>query len=83
MALTTHPHLVLKLKKEESHTFTPPLDLCGLFYGELTFINNMDSVTKKKKYDGIFKTIAIAIKYAWHGCSYTKKFHGAKSLSST
>jgi hypothetical protein len=34
VALTTHPHLVPRLKKEYSYTFTPPLGLRGLFEGE-------------------------------------------------
>jgi hypothetical protein len=29
--LATHPHLALRLKKEFSYTFTPPLGLRGLF----------------------------------------------------
>jgi len=35
VALTTHPHLVLRLRKEQSYTSTPPLGLHGLFWGEL------------------------------------------------
>jgi len=35
MALTTHPHLAPRLKKEWSYTSTPSLGLCGLFYSEL------------------------------------------------
>ena len=35
MALATPPHLAPKLKKEYSYTFTPPLDICDLLYGEL------------------------------------------------
>jgi hypothetical protein len=31
VALTTHPHLVPRLKKEYSYTTTPPLGLCGQF----------------------------------------------------
>jgi hypothetical protein len=31
MALTTHPHLALRLKEEQSYTSTPPLGLHGLF----------------------------------------------------
>jgi hypothetical protein len=30
-ALITHPHLVLRLRKEWSYTSTPPLGLRGLF----------------------------------------------------
>jgi hypothetical protein len=36
-ALNTHPHLEPRLKKEWSCTFTPPLGLHGLFWGELYF----------------------------------------------
>ena len=36
MALTTHPHLALKLKHENSYTYIPPLGLYGLLYGELS-----------------------------------------------
>jgi len=32
VALTTHPYLAPRLKKEQSYTSTPPLDLRGLFY---------------------------------------------------
>ena len=35
VALTTHPNLTLRLKKEYSYTSTPPRGLHGLFYGEL------------------------------------------------
>jgi hypothetical protein len=35
MALITHPHLVLRLKKEYSYTSTPPLGLHGLLQGHL------------------------------------------------
>jgi len=35
MALTTHPHLVPRLKKEQSYTPTPPLVLHGLFFDKL------------------------------------------------
>jgi len=35
--LTTHSHLVPRLKKEYSYTSTPLLGLHGLFYGELCF----------------------------------------------
>jgi hypothetical protein len=35
VALITHPHLALRLKKEESYTSTPPLGFHGLLYGEL------------------------------------------------
>jgi hypothetical protein len=31
VALTTHPHLAPRLKKEYSYTFTPLLGLLGLF----------------------------------------------------
>jgi hypothetical protein len=31
VALTTHSHLALRLKKEQSYTSTPLLGLCGLF----------------------------------------------------
>jgi len=34
MALTTHPHLAPRLKKEHSYIYTFPLVLRGLFYGE-------------------------------------------------
>ena len=33
-ALTTHPHLALRLKQEYSYTSTPPLGLYDLLYGE-------------------------------------------------
>ena len=36
MALTTHPHLASRLKKECSYTSTIPLSLHRLFQGELT-----------------------------------------------
>jgi len=39
MALTTHPHLVLRLKKEYSYTSTPPLGLHGLLQGELYLVS--------------------------------------------
>jgi len=32
---TTHPHLALRFKKEQSYTSTPPMGLRGLFYGKL------------------------------------------------
>ena len=35
MALTIHPHVEPRLKKEQSYTFTSPLGLRGLFQGEL------------------------------------------------
>jgi len=35
VALTTHPHLEPRLQKEKSYTYTPPLGLCGLFWGEI------------------------------------------------
>ena len=35
MALTTHLHLVPRLKEEQSYTSTPPQGLHGLFQGEL------------------------------------------------
>jgi hypothetical protein len=35
MVVTTHPHLVARLKKKLSYTFTSPLGLCGLLQGEL------------------------------------------------
>ena len=35
VALANHPHLVPRLKKEQSHTSTPPLGLYGLFQGEI------------------------------------------------
>ena len=31
------PHLATRLKKEQSYTSTPPLDLRGLFWGETSF----------------------------------------------
>ena len=31
VTLTTHPHLALRLRKEQSYTSTPPLALRGLF----------------------------------------------------
>jgi len=34
VVLTTHPHLVPRLKKEKSYTSAPPLRLRGLFWGE-------------------------------------------------
>ena len=37
MALTTHPHLAPRLKKEYVGTSTSPLGFRGLFYGELYF----------------------------------------------
>jgi len=46
IALTTHLHLVPKLKKEHSYTAITPMGLHGLLYGEvylykriLTFLN--------------------------------------------
>jgi len=38
------PHLVPRLKKEWSYTSTPPLGLCGLFWGELTFSSTIPNV---------------------------------------
>jgi len=38
MAVTTHPHLMLRLKKENSYTPTPPVALHGPFYGELNSV---------------------------------------------
>jgi hypothetical protein len=35
VALTTHTYLAPRLKKEWMYTSTPPLDLSGLFLGEL------------------------------------------------
>jgi hypothetical protein len=35
VALTPHPHLAPRLKKEYSYTSTPFLDLRGLLYGEI------------------------------------------------
>jgi len=35
MALTTHPHLAPRLKKEYSYISISPLVLRGLFYGEI------------------------------------------------
>jgi len=35
VALTTHPHLAPRLRKEYSYTSIPPLGLRGLFQGEL------------------------------------------------
>jgi hypothetical protein len=35
VALTTHPNLVPRLKKEYSYTSTPPLRLHGLLQGDL------------------------------------------------
>jgi hypothetical protein len=35
-ALTTHPHLALKLKQEYSYTSTLPLGFYDLLYGELS-----------------------------------------------
>jgi hypothetical protein len=35
MALTTHLHLSLRIKKEQSYTSTPSLGLLGLVLGEL------------------------------------------------
>jgi len=35
MGLTAHSHLALRLKKEYSYTYTPPLGLHGLFQGDL------------------------------------------------
>jgi hypothetical protein len=35
MALTTHPHLAPRLKKEQSYIYTPRLGLHGLFQGQL------------------------------------------------
>jgi len=35
VALTTHPHLASRLKKEYSYTSAPVLDLRGLFFGEI------------------------------------------------
>ena len=37
VALTTHPHLAPRLKKQYSHISTRPLGLHGLFYGEIYF----------------------------------------------
>jgi hypothetical protein len=37
MALTTHLDLAKKLKKEQSHTSTPPVGLNGLLSGEIYF----------------------------------------------
>jgi len=47
MALTIHPHLVPRLKKEQSYTFTPPLCLHDSFWCELylvAFYSNLTSV---------------------------------------
>jgi hypothetical protein len=38
-ALTTHPYLALRLKKEYSYNSTTPLGLHGLFYDELSLFN--------------------------------------------
>jgi len=35
VALNTHPYLAPRLKKEQSCTSTPPLDLRGLFEGKI------------------------------------------------
>jgi hypothetical protein len=35
VALTTHPHLPPKLKKEQAYSSTPPLGFRGLFWDEL------------------------------------------------
>jgi hypothetical protein len=35
MALTIHAHLSMRLKKEYSYTFTPPMGFYALLYGEL------------------------------------------------
>jgi hypothetical protein len=35
MALTTNLHIAPRLKKEERYTFTPPLTIHGVFYGQL------------------------------------------------
>jgi hypothetical protein len=35
VVLTTNPQLAPTLKKEQSYTSTPPLDIRGLFEGEL------------------------------------------------
>ena len=39
VALTIHPYLSLRLKKEQSYTSTPPLGLHDLYQDELTFTN--------------------------------------------
>ena len=37
MALTTHPHLALRLNKEQNYISTPPLALHGRLQGEVYF----------------------------------------------
>jgi hypothetical protein len=39
VALTTHPHLAPRLRKEYSYTFTPPLGFRGLFQGEMYLLS--------------------------------------------
>jgi len=47
VALTNHPHLAPRLKKEYSYTFNPPLGLRGLLQSELTlYILPHRSVTR-------------------------------------
>jgi len=40
MALTSHPHPALRLKKEYSHTSHPPQGPHGLFHDEIYFTSN-------------------------------------------
>ena len=37
VALTTHPYLAPRVKKEQSYNSSPPLGLCGLLRGDLSF----------------------------------------------
>ena len=52
MALTTHPHLAPRLKKEYRHTSTPPLSLRGLLQGEPLYRN---LVPKEKQNNSLLK----------------------------
>ena len=45
VSLTTHPHLVPRLKKEQSHSSTPSLGLRDLFEGEPAYLNCLLLVT--------------------------------------
>ena len=45
MALTIHPDIVLRLKKESSYTSAPHLDLHGLLQGQIFDIITKQDVT--------------------------------------
>jgi len=46
VALTTHPHLAPKVRKESSYISAPPLGLCGLSQGELYLPHDCSYNTK-------------------------------------